>query len=166
MSGETGSHRLEGLATWSALTAALQAIQSPALVVDSQGGVVHANSAGARLLARSPRAFPPAAGHVVHQGTPDWRLTPLGDPADGYGFIAVLERSPPPPQDQRDRSWTGDLTRRQNEVLDLVARGLTNATIAEMLGIKQRTVEFHLAALFDKAGVDNRTTLLAKLLGP
>jgi DNA-binding NarL/FixJ family response regulator len=58
------------------------------------------------------------------------------------------------------------LTARQAEVLDLVAAGSTNAVVAEALGIKERTVEFHLSAIFDKAGVDNRATLIARLLAP
>jgi DNA-binding CsgD family transcriptional regulator len=49
-------------------------------------------------------------------------------------------------------------------VLDLVARGLTNALVADVLGISEGTVEYHLTALFDKAGVCNRATLIASLL--
>lgn len=55
-----------------------------------------------------------------------------------------------------------NLTKRQGQVLALVARGLTNALIAESLGIAERTVEFHVTAVFDKAGVDNRATLIAR----
>jgi DNA-binding NarL/FixJ family response regulator len=54
------------------------------------------------------------------------------------------------------------LTSRQSEVLSLVSRGYTNALIGQTLGIAERTVEFHVTALFDKAGVDNRTTLIAR----
>jgi DNA-binding CsgD family transcriptional regulator/transposase len=60
------------------------------------------------------------------------------------------------------RQWT--LTVRQTDVLDLVARGLTNAVIAETLGIGVGTVEFHVAAIFDKAGVCSRAALLAGLI--
>jgi len=42
-------------------------------------------------------------------------------------------------------------------------RGFTNALIADELGIGQRTVEFHLSAIFDKAGVESRTMLVARL---
>jgi DNA-binding NarL/FixJ family response regulator len=58
------------------------------------------------------------------------------------------------------------LTARQMQVLDLVARGLINASIAETLAIRVGTVEFHLAKIFDKAGVDNRATLIARLQRP
>jgi DNA-binding NarL/FixJ family response regulator len=33
-----------------------------------------------------------------------------------------------------------------------------------MLNIRETTVEFHLRAVFDKAGVDNRATLVARVL--
>ena len=55
------------------------------------------------------------------------------------------------------------LTPRQVQVLDLVTRGFTNALIAEELRIRQGTVEFHLSAIFDKAGVESRTMLVARL---
>lgn len=54
------------------------------------------------------------------------------------------------------------LTLRQAEVLSLLSRGYTNALIGKALGIAERTVEFHVTALFDKAGVDNRTTLISR----
>ena len=56
------------------------------------------------------------------------------------------------------------LTARQTEVLRWVAQGLTNVSIAETLDISEGTVEFHLKMIFDKAGVDNRATLIAKVL--
>ena len=48
------------------------------------------------------------------------------------------------------------LTRRQLEVLELVARGLSNAAIAERLVVSKKTVEHHVSAIFAKLGVDSR----------
>jgi len=42
-------------------------------------------------------------------------------------------------------------------VLQLVARGWTNARIASELGIRERTVAFHVENLLAKLGADNRT---------
>jgi DNA-binding NarL/FixJ family response regulator len=55
------------------------------------------------------------------------------------------------------------LTTRQTQVLEQVARGFTNALIADSLGIGEGTVHFHLSAIFDKAGVERRAMLIARL---
>ena len=49
------------------------------------------------------------------------------------------------------------ITRRQGEVLDLVARGMSNAQISAALGIGYTTVKNHLVEAFDVLGVNNRT---------
>ena len=51
------------------------------------------------------------------------------------------------------------LTEREQEVLQLLAGGLSNRTIAVRLGISERTVKAHVSNLFDKHGVRNRTEL-------
>jgi DNA-binding CsgD family transcriptional regulator len=55
------------------------------------------------------------------------------------------------------------LTRRENDVAGLVADGLSNAAIAEQLGISVRTVETHLQRAFTKLGVHARSELAAAL---
>lgn len=49
------------------------------------------------------------------------------------------------------------LTRRQREVLMLLAQGRSNADIAEALGVELNTVKNHLKAIFKALGVNNRT---------
>jgi DNA-binding CsgD family transcriptional regulator len=49
------------------------------------------------------------------------------------------------------------LTCREREVLALVAEGLPNRIIARSLGISEKTVKNHLAAVFVKLGVSDRT---------
>lgn len=48
------------------------------------------------------------------------------------------------------------LSRREQEVLELVAAGLTNAEIAARLLLSEKTVERHLAGIFVKLGVGSR----------
>ena len=48
------------------------------------------------------------------------------------------------------------LSRRERETLALLADGLSNAEIAERLGISEKTVRNHLSHLFDKLGVWSR----------
>jgi DNA-binding NarL/FixJ family response regulator len=57
-----------------------------------------------------------------------------------------------------------DLTERQREVLPLMARGLTNREIANVLGIAEGTVKNHVAAILERLEIANRTEA-AFLLG-
>lgn len=49
------------------------------------------------------------------------------------------------------------LSEREWEVLELVARGMTNTHISESLCVSENTVKFHLQNLYQKLGVTNRT---------
>ncbi|HTZ09350.1 MAG TPA: response regulator transcription factor [Acidimicrobiales bacterium] len=52
------------------------------------------------------------------------------------------------------------LTTRERQVVELVADGLANKTIAARLGISARTIEGHLNHIFAKLGVASRTELV------
>jgi len=49
------------------------------------------------------------------------------------------------------------LTRRELEVLELAAQGLTNEAIANELSVTVHSIKFHLASIYRKLGVGNRT---------
>jgi DNA-binding CsgD family transcriptional regulator/tetratricopeptide (TPR) repeat protein len=74
---------------------------------------------------------------------------------------AVLTSHPQAPG-SRDRqpmpspSATGDLTEREVEVLRLVARGLTDAQVAELLVVSPRTVNAHLRSIYSKLNITSR----------
>ena len=57
-----------------------------------------------------------------------------------------------------------DLTPRQLEILSLIAKGRSNKEIGFALGIRERTVKFHVAALFDRLGTSSRTEALVVAL--
>jgi len=53
-----------------------------------------------------------------------------------------------------------ELSEREIEIVDLVARGLTNQEIAAALTISKRTVDNHVSNIFTKTGAKNRVALL------
>jgi len=54
------------------------------------------------------------------------------------------------------------LSRRQREILHMVAQGLANKQIAHRLGIAEGTVKAHIHAIFRALGVSNRTQAVVK----
>jgi DNA-binding NarL/FixJ family response regulator len=50
-----------------------------------------------------------------------------------------------------------NLTQRENDILALLAEGRSNRQIAQSLFLSEKTVKAHLAAIFRKLGVTNRT---------
>src|SRR5581483_6997470 len=56
------------------------------------------------------------------------------------------------------------LTRREIEVLELLAEGLPNKAIAVRLGISDQTVKFHVSAICGKLGAANRTEAVRRAL--
>jgi DNA-binding CsgD family transcriptional regulator len=53
------------------------------------------------------------------------------------------------------------LTRREHQVMDRAAHGLTNAKIAEELSVSTHAVKFHLASVYRKLRASNRTEATA-----
>lgn len=53
------------------------------------------------------------------------------------------------------------LTRRQREVLDLIAQGFTNAAIADRLVLTEKSVEKHVSSLYDALEIDRADPTLS-----
>jgi DNA-binding CsgD family transcriptional regulator len=140
-----------------AFEAALEEIGRAAYLLGPGGRVLHANALG-RFEAPARNGDMVAAWKRNHPG---------------YGSSLVRESS--------GREWvlavakgtTGGtsisgaalgLTAAQTKVFQLIADGLSNATIAAELGIAERTVEAHITAILAKADVPSRSALLASLL--
>lgn len=78
-------------------------------------------------------------------------------------LASVVSRSDETLAAQRLRLALASLSPRELEVLDELIAGHYNKTIADHLGITQRTVEFHRANIFDKMGVNSAVELAHRL---
>jgi len=72
--------------------------------------------------------------------------------------LEVLLRSLSHPRSFAVTNMTGDalLSQREEQVLDLLARGLSNRDLAKALKLSEHSVKNHLFRIFDKLGVSNR----------
>jgi DNA-binding NarL/FixJ family response regulator len=77
--------------------------------------------------------------------------TPL-DPVVAGRVLSIMRRST-----QRGNPFA-DLTRREMEILALLSQGRTNAEIAAVLAMSEKTVRNHVSAILSKLRVENRVS--------
>lgn len=81
-------------------------------------------------------------------------------------ICAVLAGQLSVPQAVRGRVVWRVFSLREKQVLELVARGLTNSEIAYQLFLSESTVKSHLSSCFRKLGVSSRAEAAAAVLDP
>jgi DNA-binding NarL/FixJ family response regulator len=144
--------RLDGVGVLRALAASGARVRAIVFTVfDTDERIIAAVEAGAAgyLLKGAPRADVFAAVRVVAGGGS--LLAPL---ATSAVLRRVRGESPP--------GAGPSLTPREQGVLEHLARGLGNKQIAAQLGISERTVKFHVSAVFTKLGAANRTEAVTR----
>jgi DNA-binding NarL/FixJ family response regulator len=57
---------------------------------------------------------------------------------------------------------TCDLTRREREVMGLIAAGLSNRQIADLLVVSQKTVKNHICRIYQRIGVHERSQAVSR----
>jgi DNA-binding NarL/FixJ family response regulator len=98
---------------------------------------------------------PPELARAVRQACSDAAMI---DPTVAGRLLRTLSEteSHPPAGDLATRP-EAELTRREREVLELIAAGRSNKRIALELGIAEKTVKTHVGHLLAKLGVADRT---------
>jgi DNA-binding NarL/FixJ family response regulator len=70
---------------------------------------------------------------------------------------AAAAAAPPPTPAALTRELPAGLTPREAEILTMIARGMTNAEIAQTLVLSNHTIKTHINRIFAKTGSANRT---------
>lgn len=123
------------------------------------------------LHARHDRRVPFAEGQLIASSIPNAEFVPL----ESRNHL-LLEHQPAWRQflDEIARFVRGnraadagsteflELTAREREVLDLIARGLDNAHIAGSLSLSEKTVRNHINSIFAKLGTPNRAQAIVR----
>jgi len=78
-------------------------------------------------------------------------------------LLGILSGALPEPQIPPE--WQEKLSRREIEVAEAVATGITNREVAEQLHITVRTVKEHLTSIFSKLGIHDRLALVLMARG-
>jgi LuxR family maltose regulon positive regulatory protein len=89
----------------------------------------------------------------------------LGEPTVGYVRQLLSRFRPGPPVEPslpRTELLIEPLTKREMDVLELIAKGLSNQEIADRLFLALSTVKGHARIIFDKLGVQRRTEAVAR----
>jgi DNA-binding NarL/FixJ family response regulator len=100
-----------------------------------------------------------ANGYILKTASPAELIKAVRDVNDGKSVLDpdVTHKLLSQLSHPREVSPVEALTQREMEVLELVAKGFTNKAIGAQLGISDRTVQGHLAHIFDKLQAGSRT---------
>ena len=112
-------------------------------------------------------ALKAGASGLIHQGMPpEQTLRAISVAILGEVVLPrALLRLWVDEQQRRLQEPRVDLSARQREVLELVAKGLTNAEIAGRMFLTESTIKQHLRAAYKALGAKNRTEAAALLRG-
>jgi DNA-binding CsgD family transcriptional regulator len=134
------------------------------VILLGSGAHIEFASAAARRLLRT--FFPVVTGGRLPSTVVAWLESGAGEPLcrriDGHRL--AVERSGDKLLLCEERVEP-ELTAREREVISWVARGKTNAEIAQLLWLAPSTVRKHLENVYAKLGVNTRTAAVARFLG-
>jgi DNA-binding NarL/FixJ family response regulator len=106
-----------------------------------------------------------AAGYMLKDATPDDLEQAIRVALSGGGNVLsprviqnlFEEMEGGPPNSDGSHRPEASLTQRETDIMSLLAEGKSNREISRSLFLSEKTVKAHLAAIFRKLGVTNRT---------
>ena len=101
------------------------------------------------------------AGWTVRADVPtEAALSP--EDLDGVAALVIDAHDTPAISNRTDggQDLLEPLTSREHDVLEQMAAGLSNRQIADVLGISEHTVKFHVSAILGKLGVTSRSAAI------
>ncbi len=99
-----------------------------------------------------------AWGLCLHDDPPEVLMGVLKSVAAGRLSFPYIDLS------ELDNDPFEQLSGREFEVLQALARGWSNMQISSRLGISENTVKYHLKLIYEKLGVPNRATAVARYM--
>ncbi|MEW2128507.1 response regulator transcription factor [Streptomyces sp. NPDC007259] len=98
----------------------------------------------------------PIHGHLPGTATAGELTSAVVLAAAGYTLVGGGTSGLPPPGPRLSTVSPDELTDRESQVLELLARGLSNAEIAGSLTLSEHTVKTHVQNMLHKLGLRNR----------
>jgi DNA-binding NarL/FixJ family response regulator len=98
-----------------------------------------------------------AAAYVVKTAHPEDLASAVRQAFNHSVYLAGARSASPITEPTEWNGSDAGLTRREREILQLVAEGHSNAQLARMLWVTEQTVKFHLSNIYRKLDVSNRT---------
>ncbi|WUT01577.1 response regulator transcription factor (plasmid) [Streptomyces sp. NBC_00708] len=98
----------------------------------------------------------PTHGHLPGTATAGELTSAVVLAAAGYTLVGGGTRGLPPPAPRLSTVSPDELTDRESQVLELLARGLSNAEIAGSLTLSEHTVKTHVQNMLHKLRLRNR----------
>src|SRR5262245_2122628 len=129
--------------------------------VKAGGSVIQPNLARALLRLVQKRTAAPRGPSAAAGGDPAAGAIVPGGLVDN-GAVPPLAGDAPPADDDDDGGSV--LTDRELEILQIIAKGLSNNEAAKVLGLSKATIRTHLEHIYEKLDVTNRLEAVTEAL--
>lgn len=140
-------------------TKAAENVHAPTLIIHAKGDARVPIEEGRLLASLIPDArFVPldTKNHILQEREPAfWQFF-----RELHAFLGV--EADVPTVGTANLDWIDDLTARETEILECVAKGLTNKQIARELHLSPKTVRNYVSIVLSKSSADQRSDLIVK----